>query len=291
MGEIFALSTALVWAFAVILFKRSGEKIPPFALNFFRVGVASLLFVLTFMVMREPLWGRAPLKDYLLLVLSGFLAIAISDTLFHKCLNMVGAGINAIVDTLYSPFIVFFAFTLLGERFSFWHYAGMVVIVTGVLVTTRVDPPAGSTKRQLIVGIIWGVLSMATLGLGIVIAKPVLDRSPVMWATAVRQIGSFLTMIPALAIPAVRREALMTFRPQRHWKFMIPATVLGSYLALIFWIAGMKYTQAGVAAILNQTSSIHILIFASLFLKEPFTRHKAIAAALAVGGVLMVSFG
>ncbi len=291
MGEIFALSTALVWAFAVILFKKSGEKIPPFALNFFRVAVASLLFVLTFVIMREPLWGRAPLKDYLLLVLSGFLAIAISDTLFHKCLNMVGAGINAIVDTLYSPFIVFFAFTLLGERFSFWHYAGMVVIVTGVLVTTRVDPPAGSTRRQLIVGIVYGVFSMATLGLGIVIAKPVLDRSPVLWATAVRQIGSLLTMIPALAIPAVRREALMTFRPQRHWKFMMPATVLGSYLALIFWIAGMKYTQAGVAAILNQTSSIHILIFASIFLKEPFTKHKAIAAALAVAGVLMVSFG
>jgi drug/metabolite transporter (DMT)-like permease len=53
----------------------------------------------------------------------------------------------------------------------------------------------------------------------------------------------------------------------------------------------MKYTQAGVAAILNQTSSIHILIFASLFLREPFTRFKLAAAILAVGGVLMVTIG
>ena len=113
---------------------------------------------------------------------------------------------------------------------------------------------------------------MATLGLGIVIAKPVLDRSPVMWATAVRQIGCLLTMLPALLLPRVRREVLKTFRPQRHWKFMLPATVLGSYLSLIFWIAGMKYTQAGIAAILNQTSSIHILIFSSIFLKEHFLR-------------------
>ncbi|MBU8922321.1 MAG: DMT family transporter [Bacteroidales bacterium] len=291
MGEIFALATAFVWAFAVILFKKSGEKIPPFALNFFRVGGGALLFVITLIVIKEPLWGRAPLKDYLILVLSGFLAITIADTLFHKCLNIVGAGVNAIVDTLYSPFIVFFAFTLLGERLTYWHYAGMVVILSGVLLSTRIDPPEGTTKKQMVTGIAWGVLSMATLGLGIVIAKPVLDRSPVVWATAVRQIGCFLTMIPALLLPKVRREVFATFVPQKHWKFMIPATVLGSFLALILWIAGMKYTQAGTAAILNQTSSIHILILASIFLKEPFTRNKAVAAALAIGGVLMVTLG
>jgi len=171
MGEIFALSTAFVWAFAVILFKKSGEKVPPFALNFFRVGGGALLFVITLAVMKEPFWGRAPLKDYLILIFSGFIAITIADTLFHKCLNIVGAGVNAIVDTLYSPFIVFFAFTLLGERLTSWHYAGMAVILSGVLLSTRIDPPPGTSKKQMVTGILYGVLSMATLGLGIVIAS------------------------------------------------------------------------------------------------------------------------
>lgn len=291
MGELFALSTALIWGFAVILFKKSGEKVPPFTLNFFRVGLASVLFILTFVVMREDLLGRAPLKDYLILIASGVIAIAISDTMFHKCLNMVGAGINAIVDCLYSPSIVFFAYILLGERFNFWHYCGMAVILTGVLITTRIEPPEGSTRKHLLIGISWGVLSMITLGLGIVIAKPVLDRSPVLWATAVRQIGCFLVMLPVALLSPQRGRIFRVFIPHMHWKYMVPATVLGSYLALIFWIAGMKYTQAGVAAILNQTSSIHILIFASIFLKEPFTRYKFWAAFLAMCGVLMVSFG
>ena len=60
---------------------------------------------------------------------------------------------------------------------------------------------------------------------------------------------------------------------------------------LVLWIAGMKLTHAGVAAILNQTSSILVLVFASLFLKERFTRRKAAASALAVGGILMVTLG
>jgi len=64
--------------------------------NFSQVWVLSTLgaaFVLTFLVLRRPILGQAPLKDYLILILSGVLAIAISDTMFHKCLNMVGAGI------------------------------------------------------------------------------------------------------------------------------------------------------------------------------------------------------
>ncbi len=291
MGEVFALTTAVFWAFAVILFKKSGEKVPPFALNFFRVGVGSFLFILTFIVTREPLFGVAPLKDYLILTISGVIAIAIADTFFHMCLNTVGAGINALVDTLYSPSIIFFAYFLLGEKLGSWHYGGMVLIMSGVIITTRIKLPAGITRKQLLTGIMWGVLSMLTLGLGIVIAKPVLNRSSVLWATAVRQIGCFLVMIPVALLLPSRRNIFSTFIPHSHWKFMIPATILGSYLALIFWIAGMKYTQVGAAAILNQTSSVLILIFASLFLKESFTKYKLIAAIFATAGIVMVTLG
>jgi len=53
----------------------------------------------------------------------------------------------------------------------------------------------------------------------------------------------------------------------------------------------MKYSLAGPAAILNQTSSVYVLIFASIFLKEPFTARKVIASVLAVGGIVMVTLG
>ncbi|MBN1165306.1 MAG: DMT family transporter [Candidatus Krumholzibacteriota bacterium] len=291
MGEAFALVTAVAWAAAVILFKKSGEEVPPFALNFFRVTLSSILFIITLALLREPLWSGAPPRDYLILVLSGTIAIAISDTLFHRCLNTVGAGITAIVDCLYSPSVVLFAYILLGERLGPWQFGGMAVILSSILLASRHEPPAGKTRRQLIIGIMWGILSMVTVGLGIVIAKPVLDRSPVLWATAVRQFGCFLVMLPvALGSPS-RRRIWANFIPKRNWRFLVPATVVGSFLALIFWIAGMKYTQAATAGILNQTSSIHILILASVFLHEPLTRRKIAAACLALAGIAMVTVG
>lgn len=289
MGEIFALSTAVTWSIAVILFKKSGEKVPPFALNFFRVAVSSLLFVLMFVIIREPFFGVAPLKDYLILIASGVIAIAISDTLFHMCLNRVGAGLSAIVDGLYSPSIVFFAWVILGEKLGPWQLAGMGAVLLGIFIATRHDPPPGATKRQLAFGIFWGVLSMVTLGIGIVIAKPVLNHSPVLWATAVRQIGTFLVMLPVALLLPSRKKIFSNFMPMSSWKYMIPGTIIGSFLSVIFWIAGMKYTQAGIAAILNQTSSIHIIIMATIFLKEPLTRRKVIAAVLTAIGILMVT--
>lgn len=291
MGELFALIAAVIWASAVILFKKSGETISPLDLNLFRVAVSCVLFTITLTVLDEPLWGRAPLTDYLILFASGVIAIAISDTLLHMSLNIVGAGITAIVDCLYSPFIVLFAFILIGERLGPWQFIGMGLIISGVVVAARHEPPPGTTSSKLIVGILWGVLSMATLGLGIVIAKPVLNRSPVLWAAAVRQVGCLIVLVLVSLISPRRRKIFSVFKPHHSWRFALPGTVCGSFLSLLFWIGGMKYTKAGTAATLNQTSTIFILLFASLFLREPFGKRKLAACALAVAGIVMVTIG
>jgi len=289
MGQLFALLTALIWAAAVILLKRSGESVPPFSLNLFRVVVSTCLLLPTVLVAGQVSYRQGSLRDILILFASGIIAIATSDTLFHMSLNAVGAGISAIIDCLYAPLTVLLATVLLGERLSALQLLGMGLVVTGVLTAAQHEPPHGVTPRQLALGVVWGVLSMIALALGIVIAKPVLNHSPVLWATAVRQIGCLGVMLPIALLSPRRREILRVFRPSRGWRFSIPGAVLGSYLALIFWIAGMKYTKVGVAAILNQSSTIYVLILAAIFLKEPFTRRKMVASAVAIAGIVLVT--
>ena len=290
MGEFFALLAAVVWSNAVILLKKSGESVPPLALNLFRVALTAPLLALTLVALRQPVVREVPVADYLILFASGIIAIAISDTLFHKSLNMVGAGISAIVGCLYSPSVVMLAFLLIGERFTAGQLAGMGFIITGVIVAAGHRPPEGTGTRQIVVGVILGALSLVAVALGIVIAKPVLNRSPVVWATTMRQVGALGALLPIALISSRRAHIFRAFRPARAWKYTIPATLLGSYVALMAWIAGMKYTLAGVAAMLNQTSTIFILIFATVFLREPLTRRKIAAAALAVCGIVLVTF-
>lgn len=291
MGEIFALLTSVAWAGAVILFARSGEHVAPFALNLFRVAVGAALLLLSLVVSGGSLWRAAPWQDYAVLAASGIIGIAVSDTLFHMSLNRVGAGITGIVDCLYPTFVVLIAYSFLGERLRPAQVGGMLLVFASIVVASRIDPPRGTHTGTLVAGLLIGVLAMFTLAVGIVMAKPVLTRSPVLWATAVRQVGAFVVLAMVTLVLPGARSALAVFRPARSWRFSLSGAFLGSYVSLILWIAGMKYTKAGVAAILNQTSTVFIIVMASLFLREPFTRRKGISIVLAIAGILVVTLG
>lgn len=291
LGELCALGAAMVWATAVILFRKSGETTPPFSLNLFRVGISALVLTPLALASGETIFeGRAP-ADLMWLAVSGVVGIAVSDTLFHRCLNMVGAGLNAIVDCLYSPFVAVFAFMLLGERLGPWQLGGMMLVLVGVMVTSNAVPPAGSTKKDLVVGILWGAGAMATLAIGVIWAKPVLEGNSLLWAAAIRQIASFAVMAPVALVLPERKKIWGVFRPNSSWRFTLSGTLCGSVLSMLLWLAGMKFTEAGTAAIINQTATVFILVLASVFLREPFTAKRWIAAALAIAGILMVTFG
>ena len=270
LGEFFSVAAALTWAFAIIFLRRAGETVSPFALNLFRVGFSGVIFVS-------------------LIPLLGFIGISISDTLLHRALNLVGAGINAVVDCLYSPLVALFAFVLIGERLSVVQVGGMLLVIGAVVIATNATPPAGATHRDIVKGIGWGIGAMLTLALGIVIAKPVLVKVPVLWATMVRQAAAFVALALMSLGSARRRAAWKIFMPSRKWRFVVPATLLGSVMALLLWIGGMKYTETGVAAVLNQTSTIFVLVLATLVLKEPFGARRFFSASLAATGILLVT--
>lgn len=291
IGEAASLGAALIWACAVVLLRLAGQSVPPFALNLYRVVVSSIVFVPLLVVLDVPLFPERSVTVYATLFASGLLAIAISDTLLHRSINMVGAGINAIVDTLYSPFMTLTALVILSETVNAWQIAGMLLVISGVLITTKARPPGGTTRRTLLVGIAWGVLAMATLAIGIVIAKPVLETSSILWVTTMRQLAALSVLAPVAVLSPDRRRIWSVFRPARSWRFVLPATLCGSVLALLLWITGIKHTEVGIAAVLNQTSTVFILVLASLVLGEPFTARRWLAAGLAVAGILMVTLG
>ena len=56
LGEILALAAAVVWAFAVIMFKKSGEAVHPIGLNFFKGALAATLLVPTIWIFGETLF-------------------------------------------------------------------------------------------------------------------------------------------------------------------------------------------------------------------------------------------
>ncbi|MCK4372518.1 MAG: DMT family transporter [candidate division Zixibacteria bacterium] len=290
-GEVLALLCAVTWAAAVILFKKSGEAVHPLGLNLFKNVLAVVLFLPTMWILGGTLWRAAPLGEYGLLLFSGALGIGLADTFYFKSLNTVGAGMMSIVGCLYSPFIIALSVLFLGESLSWWQLVGAFVIVSAVLAATLERRAKYLDRRTLIKGFLWGVLAEAANACGIVMIKPLLDRSPLLWVTEVRLIGGVAILLLVLLVHPARRAIVRSVRSRQRWVYTLTGSLMGGYLAMVLWLGGMKYTVASIASALNQTSSIFMFIFAAFFLKEPLTKYRLIGIALAVAGVMMMTFG
>lgn len=291
IGESLALMTAMVWALAVILFKKSGETVHPIGLNLFKNLLATALLFPTLGLFGEALIPNAPADEYRLLLISGALGIGISDTLFFMCLNRLGAGLTAIVDCFYSPSIIGLSLVWLGERLSVLEVIGAVLIISAILTAAQKKGRVNIASRDLVLGVSYGLLAMITVAVSIVMIKPLLERSSLLWVSEIRLIGGSIVLLLVLLFHPLRRAILSSIFSVQSWGYTFSGSFIGSYLALILWLAGMKFTQASTAAALNQTSSIFVFIFAALLLKEPINLPRTIGIGLAVTGVFMVTFG
>jgi drug/metabolite transporter (DMT)-like permease len=287
-GEIMSLAAALFWAVAVILFKRSGETMPAASLNLFKNLLAVVLLTPTVPLMGETLFPDQPLEAWLLLAASGFLGIAVADTMFLFSLQKLGAGLTAVVDTAYMPLMLGLSWAWLGEDIGLNVLLGACLIMAAVLVGSAARPTPGRTRRDIVIGTLVGLCGIALMAVGIVMIKGVLNQAPVLWSTWVRMLAGAAGLLPILLFRRHRVEVLAALRPGPHWRFAIPATVSGTYLAMITWVAGMKYIEVSRAALLNQLSTAFIFALAILFLKEPVTWRRLLAIGLAVPGAVLV---
>ena len=137
IGKILALSCAMLWAIAVIFFKRAGDIMRPTVLNLYKTIVAAVLLLPVFWIMGisfipDHLTGL----DWLMMAASGVLGISISDSLFFKSLNILGAGLTAIVECMYSPMIMAVSWLALVEDLSMRKIGGALLVIAAVLVAT-----------------------------------------------------------------------------------------------------------------------------------------------------------
>lgn len=282
-GEFSATLCGLLWAVAVILFKKSGELVPPVVLNLFKGTVGLVLFLATMLLFGLPLFpDTASQADWIVLLVSGIIGIGIADSFLFAALNRLGAGRNAIVDCLYSPLVILCSIIYLAEPLSPWLFVAIGGMVAAILIGTwnpsQVRDP--EELKAIRTGVLLGALSQLLMAIGIVMAKPVLDTSEPWWATTVRLVGGWGFLVIHGLTPANRLATLRAFTPSRQWFLTIPAAVVGTYLALIFWILGMKYTYTTTASVLNQLSTIFMIVLATLFLKEPLTWRKVVAITI-----------
>jgi drug/metabolite transporter (DMT)-like permease len=292
LGKIMALLCAGVWAGAVILFKLAGDNIRPLALNVYKTALTAIILLPLLLLSGAPLIPPAIFRTHLLsLVASGILGVAVSDTLFFACLNRIGAGMSAIVDCLYAPFVMTAAWLFLYQKPRFEQIGGAALIIGAVLIVAYKKSGEALPTKRIFSGILYGSAAMVIMAVSIVLMRPVLDKAPIFWVTEVRLLAALIVLLVMLAMQKNRRQLLAPLwqKGSRHYAFW--GAILGNLISMTLWVAAFKFTTVNSAAVLNQTNTVFVVIMATVFLKEAFTRRRMLAIILAMTGSLLVLLG
>ena len=287
MGDLYAVITAVCWSYAVILFDISTKNFTAIQLNLLKnfIGVLGFILTIVFFSIPSPNFSQ---QDIFTLALSGFLGILIADGLFLESLRRLGSGISAVVSTVYTPTVFIIAFILFNETINLHSYIGGVLVLGGITISVF-QPPKTIKKRDLYIGILFGIMANILTAYSVLIIKPIMKNNSVIYVALYRFSIGFIFGILINILKSGIKQVIQKFKQGLTNQYVILGAFLGTYLSVIFWLAGYKYTLAGRAAIYNQLSTVFIIILARVFLKEPMTSKKIIGVSLAIFGAMIVS--
>ena len=287
IGVFYALVCAVCWSIAVVLFKYAGNSLSATALNLTKNVIGLCLLAPTALLIEGINFPELNGREWLILVVSGYCGVAVADTWYLQALRNLGAGRTAIVASLYSPFVGLLSLLFLGESMHVWQWFGFALVIIGIVVVTYQRHYESIEKLVLLKGLAFGASSVFVTAASVVAMKPLLVNDGFFWMIALRMSAGVLGMLLYLAFRTQLATVIDNIRFEQHkWVTITVASVFGTYLAIVFWLAGFKYADASVASVLNETSSAMIVLLAWLFLKEKISFTKVVGLLLTFLGVM-----
>jgi drug/metabolite transporter (DMT)-like permease len=129
---------------------------------------------------------------------------------------------------------------------------------------------------------------MFMMAAGVVMVKEILETRSFLWTVELRMVGGAAGMLLYILAQAQWQSVKANFSRPQAWFRVTFASFLGSYFALILWLAGYKLIDASKASVLNESNVAFIVFLAWLMLGEPINRRKLVGLCLTLGGVIIM---
>ncbi|MBT5830955.1 MAG: DMT family transporter [Candidatus Latescibacteria bacterium] len=283
-GILYMIGVVILWGIIPILVKIVLTTIDPFSIAFLRLFQGTLALLVLYRI-RGGQWRALFQKNRLLLI--GGAGLGINYVLFSVGLNFTTAGAAVlIIQSQVVTFAVLAAF-FLGERLTAFKIAGMIAVICGMVFVVLPQNSLGdmfSSRYTLgnvmifVAGMTWGVYALTNKMLG-------------------RQMGSFHILIPMFTIATLATGAVAA--TQFELKRAVSLEALAAIVVLgvlctggSFYLVseGMKRLSAALVGTMTSSFPLLSLWLAHLILGEEVTTAMFVAAALIIGGILVMVY-
>ncbi|MAX09348.1 MAG: hypothetical protein CMG13_00590 [Candidatus Marinimicrobia bacterium] len=295
-GETAAISAAICWSFAVIIFRSASKELSPFLITALKNSIALILFTLFFLTFNMPLWIDVfSVSDYIKIIISGLLGMGIGDVLFIYALSKIGANRVAIINSFEPAVIYIFSITMLGTILTIQQLIGFIIVISSMMIIAYEKDSDDIEPHIKKTGMLLQILAVTLSSFGIVLIKPVLNKingnmEVQIWITTFRLFPGFIVAWIVFLFQKNKLQLLKPLKKSKNlWKIILGSGI-GTFVALSFWIIGYSYIEKPpIASIIGQTSVIFITILAWIILNEKISRIRLISMGIAITGVLLIT--
>jgi len=298
-GHAACLGAALLWALALNLFRGPIEQFGPRSVNTAKCVLAGALQVATVLALGQAgALGSASARSLVFIAVSGIVGISIGDTALFAAVPRIGVHRTLLLQTTSPVFTALIAVPVQGERLSLTQLLGALITLAGVAVVVapsrspggeRARASGSKLRRWVLGGVALGTLSALAQAIGIVLAKEGMAEVPVLASSALRLSTAALGLVVVAMVSGGLGGLRATLGGAQALRRIVPATLLGAYLAVFLMMAGIALAPASVAAVLLTTSPVFSLIFEAAVFRRAVTAKDVVGTLAAIAGVVILT--
>jgi drug/metabolite transporter (DMT)-like permease len=287
IGEIAALTAALLWAVSSVIYSRLGLKIPPLQLNLYK-GIIAIAFIVITLFLQGAAFTNLSTSTIVLLTLSGIIGIGLGDTAYFTALNSLGARRTLLLETASPPMGALLALIFISEQLSPSVWCGILLTIIGIawVISERNPVDRISVSRQ---GIIWGILAAIAQATGAVISRFALLQSDIspLESTLIRLVGGTIIVICLLFLPVAKQAEVKWQLSGRSLGIIAIAAFGSTYLGIWLQQTSLKFAPTGIAQTFLATSPLFILPIVALQ-GERISLRAILGVVVSLGGIAIM---
>lgn len=288
IGQLAALSAALFWALATLLYNRSGLHLSAAQLNLVKGLVACPLLIMSLYLFGFGFELQLHSPALWLLLASGVIGITIGDTCYFSALRRLGPWHTILLEYLAPPFAAILAWFFLHERLSLIEIIAAITVIAGVtyVLSEKRQRSAGARAELSRPGLAFAVAAAWCQAVGLVMAFHALQAFDInaLQAALVRLAGGTFALTIGLLIIAPKL-LFSTKRALAHTRLLplFTAIFFGTFLAIGLQQLAIAYVTPGIAQTLLATAPLFMLLISMVQGKPVSVR--------AMGGTLVALLG
>jgi drug/metabolite transporter (DMT)-like permease len=282
LGELLALSTAILWAVTPVLSRKALGYSTPVELNFVRAISGSIALILILLFTHRGLIFDIDVYGFILLLAAMMIGIGLGDTVFFKSIYAIGVSRGVAVSSVYPLMVLLASAYIVGEPITLTDIAGGLSVVSATIIValSKEESTIGSNRYlsgialSLTSALLWSV-AIILVSIGVRSVDPLIGNA-------------YRFLILAVAMLPLCRRSLAKLKDTRLLLWGSLSGLTGLALGTTVYLESIRLIGAGKATVITGIQPIISAILASSSLRERLNVRIWVAVTLASIGIILL---